>query len=254
MFNIFGSKPPCPISPEEREWIDYRFGWLEQKLGGDRPWRAKVVLPTPEFFPDHYDAKQDDAQVMLNRVAGYMNVDPKRFDLVMYSEDNNPLLIGQGGRGLASAAGLYVQERASGGTGRKRPMIGLEFAQLADPMMLVATLAHEIAHEILLGEGRISADEHDHEPLTDLLTVFVGLGVFTANSTISDRGWTQGVWAGWRTSRHGYLDQRMFGYGLAKFAWSRNETMPAWASYVRPDVRVVLKESLRFLQHQKEGA
>ncbi|MGA2497728.1 MAG: hypothetical protein ABSH20_08305 [Tepidisphaeraceae bacterium] len=249
MWNCFNSKPSCPIAADEQQWIDFRFRWLEAQLGQDRPRKQTVVLPTPEFFPDRYDATPEDAQVMLNRVAGYMGVNPERFELFMYSQGNHPLLTGAGGKGLAGADGLYIQQGTPGGKDPKRSRVGLEASQLADPLRLVATLAHEIAHEILLGEGRISSDEHDHEPLTDLLTVFVGLGVFTANATIRDRGWSQGLVAGWSIGRHGYLDQHMLGYGLAKFASFRGETQPPWAKHVRPDVRVVLKDSLRFLQH-----
>ena len=93
---------------------------------------------------------------------------------------------------------------------RSRAAIGVEYKQLNDPLGLVATLAHEIGHEILLGEGRVSRDQPDHEPLT-LLTVFMGMGShFTANATSSRQGlaWrrlVRMVWPGWDTSI-----QRMF--------------------------------------------
>src|SRR5262245_48660067 len=98
-----------------------------------------------------------------------------------------------------------------------------------------------------LGQSRVRADENDHEPLTDLTTVFFGLGIFTANSTIRDRGWSSGLWTGWSTARLGYLNQRMFAYALARFAFERNELEPAWLRHVRPDVRAPLKQGLRFL-------
>jgi hypothetical protein len=114
-------------------------------------------------------------------------------------------------------------------------------------MALVAVIAHELGHEILLGQKRISIDEPDHEPLTDLLTVFFGLGIFTANSTIQDRGWHSGGWSGWETSKMGYLDQPTLGYALAQFARVRAEHNPAWIKYIRPDVRAPMKQSFRFL-------
>jgi hypothetical protein len=49
-------------------------------------------------------------------------------------------------------------------------------------MALVATLAHELGHVILLRPGLVKANEADMEPLNDLLTVFLGFGVFNANS------------------------------------------------------------------------
>jgi hypothetical protein len=55
-----------------------------------------------------------------------------------------------------------------------RSVIGIRDDQAARPTALVATVAHELGHVLLLGEGRISAQQQDHEPLTDLLTVFFG--------------------------------------------------------------------------------
>jgi hypothetical protein len=126
--------------------------------------------------------------------------------------------------------------------------IGVERSKLDDPVALVATTAHELGHELLLGEGRVSSDTRDHEPLTDLLTVFMGLGIFTANSTIRDQGWSSGVMVGWTTSRLGYLDQRTFGYALARFANVRGESSPKWLKYLRPDVRAPFRQSIRYLE------
>jgi len=44
------------------------------------------------------------------------------------------------------------------------------------------TALHELGHVLLLADGKISKDRKDHEHLTDLLTVWLGLGIFTANS------------------------------------------------------------------------
>jgi hypothetical protein len=144
---------------------------------------------------------------------------------------------------------LYVRDGGVDAKGEACAAIGIAESQLDDPMSLVATLAHEVGHEILLGQARVSPEQPDHEPLTDLLTVFKGMGIFTANSTIRDRGWSSGTWAGWETRRLGYLDQRSFGYALARFAWTRGEVEPPppWIKHVRPDVRSPLKQGLRFL-------
>lgn len=247
MWPFFATKANCPVDPGLQQWVDGRFRWLQDQLGHDVPSKVPVVLPTPEFFPDVYKGHPDDARMMLVRVAGYMNVDPDRFKLFLYSESDKDSKLFVGRSSTSGTAGLYVREAGNDADGNPRAAIGIESSQLADPVRLVATLAHEIGHEILLGQKRISADEQDHEPLTDLLTVFLGLGIFGANATIRDRGWTQGGWTGWRTDRVGYLDQRTFGYALARFARERNETRPGWMKYVRADVRAPLKSGLRFL-------
>ena len=230
-----------------RQWVDGRFGWLQDRLGHDRPRNARVVLPTPEFFPDAYDGSRDAALAMFDRVCGYMNVDPQGFRLFVYESGRLPNL-GLGHRSDSTAAGVYLG--GSGENGARVPAIGIEESQLADPMSLVATLAHEIGHEILLGQRHVAHDTPDHEPLTDLLTVFMGMGIFPANATIRDRGWTGVATQGWQTSRLGYLDQRTFGYALARFAHARGETAPAWVKHVRPDVRAPLLQGLRFLARE----
>jgi hypothetical protein len=54
--------------------------------------------------------------------------------------------------------------------GRRR----VEAANLDDPLAMVATAAHELGHVRRLGHGWLSDEAADHEPLTDLLTVFLG--------------------------------------------------------------------------------
>ena len=114
----------------------------------------------------------------------------------------------------------------------------------ARPVALVATIAHELGHVRLLDEGRISADQRDHEPLTDLLTVYFGLGVFTANAAFDFR---QGR-TGWSYQRLGYLTEQMYGYALACYAHLRGETAPRWARHLDTNPRGYLKQSLRYLE------
>jgi len=118
-------------------------------------------------------------------------------------------------------------------------------------MALVATIAHELGHVLLLGNGRIPADRKDHEPLTDLLTVFFGLGIFSANAVFEYSREVRGEYAYASTSRLGYLTEPMFGYGLARYAWLRGEADPRWARYVDTNPRTFLKRGLRYLASHK---
>ena len=102
------------------------------------------------YFPDPYSGALADARRMFVRVCGYMKVDPNRFDLDVVPDDS-----------IRGAVGLYYQD--------ERPRIVLAQAQLLDPERLVATIAHEVAHDVLLGGGLISPQEPDHEQITDLV-------------------------------------------------------------------------------------
>jgi hypothetical protein len=58
-----------------------------------------------------------------------------------------------------------------------------------------------------LADGRIPREAPDSEPLTDLLTVFFGAGIFTANSAFQFGQWQTHSHQGWQATRLGYLSE-----------------------------------------------
>jgi hypothetical protein len=232
MFGWF--RPRSPLEAPEKLWIEQRMSWLVRTFGLARLRDAVVVLPTPEFFPAPYDGTEATVPILFRRVCEYMGVDPWRFNLSYFEH---------GPEDHPDALGLYVPG--------EREQVLVARSQLADPMALVGTLAHEIAHGLLLGDGLLGSEESDQEYVTDLLTVFVGLGVFGANSVIRET-----IEAGhrysWSISRSGYLSERMYGYALAVFAWARGEEEPAWLEHLRPNVRAVCRKGLDYLVRTRD--
>jgi hypothetical protein len=226
--------PKCPLETSEKVWTEFRMRWLAGKLGLDRLIHSEMILPEPRFFPDPYTGTPADAQRIFDRVCGFMKLEPGRFDVEVLPDDS-----------MFGAAGLYYHG--------EKPRIALAQKSLADPERLVATIAHELAHDILLGGGLITTDVEDHEHLTDLVPVFLGMGLFAANAPIRDRSYHENNWNYFKISRHGYLPSRMIGYALALFAFVRGETRPAWARYLRPDAAEPLKSGLRFLRKTSDS-
>lgn len=237
MLNWLRSKPVCPIDSAVREWIDVRWEWLEQEFGTQRLRQTPVILPTAEFFPDPFDGTEEHARRELDRLCRYMGLDPATIDMSLYA-DRNPV---HTERGREGTAGLYHPEG-------NRFRIWIEVGNLDHPMAMLATMAHELGHVHLLGHGRITNDIEDHEPLTDLLTVFFGIGVLTANAVIQESNWNYGQYSSWSISRGGYLGMNEFAYALARFAQSRGENGSAWMKELRLDVRAPFKQSMRYLQ------
>jgi hypothetical protein len=202
--------------------------WLAGKLGIDRVKRAEVILPDAEYFPDPYTGVPGDARRIFDRVCGYMGLDPDRLDLDVVPDDDIP-----------GFAGQYIAG--------ERPRIVLASTQLLDTERLVATIAHELAHEILLGGKLVTLDVDDHEPLTDLVPVFLGLGLFMANAPLRDRSPTEKDRRQSKPDHQGYLPSRILGYALALFAYIRGESRPDWAGYLRPDAAQTLTGGLRYL-------
>ena len=248
LFGNDGDDATSPVSSEEERWLEERWVWLESTFGTGVAREAPVVLPSPRYFPDRFDGSDGAKMQLLARVCEFMRVDPKTITVAFYSEDD--WMEGQRGLGPRSASGTAGLYRNLGDSGHE---IGLEAKQLADPEQMVATMAHELAHVHLIGGGRISPDDPDHEPLTDLLTVYLGLGVFTANAVVTQSTWEDGKSQGWSVGRTGYLSMPAFGYALALLARTRQESRPDWSRGLRLDVRSAFDRASRYLRKRERS-
>ena len=200
-----------------------------------------IILPTPQFFPDPYDGSQQAVCAMLDRVCDYMGVAPNLVELEMIADaGKNIWLVNESGQYLPPhPAGTYSE-------GKEKFRIRVHESGLDNAVGLVGTMAHELAHVLLLGESRISRDAFDNELLTDLTVVFHGLGIFLANTP---RVWDSqyGQWPGTSLKKPKYMTPPMFGYALGHLAWFREERKPPWAKHLRLAARTNLQQGLRFL-------
>lgn len=236
-------KPKCPIDPEAARWVEESMGWLIAEFGENRL-HGPVILPTDEFFPGAYTGSEAEVRRVFAMLCAHMGVDPARvdFEFVVADPGEQALLASLPGyaQRSAGAAGEYVRR---GGRG----VVSVDSGQAADPMALVATIAHELGHERLIGEGRLGS-RADEEQLTDLLTVYFGLGIFNANAAFQYAG----TGGGWRTTSLGYLSERTFGYALAVYAHLRGERKPDWARHVDANPRAYLAKGLKYRWAERE--
>jgi hypothetical protein len=227
MFGWFS--PKCPLDTYEKTWTEWRMRWLADQFGVERLLRAEVVLPTNELFAEPYRGTVEDARRLMDRLCAHLAIDPRTIELEALPDVQLP-----------GVAGHYDRS--------EQTVIRVAESQLAEPLRLVATLAHELAHEKLLGGGLLDPDVADHEWVTDLLPVFFGLGLFAANATVSEQYENQGQVSWWSIGRQGYLPSRIFGYALALFAFVRGERDPSWAKHLRLDASSPLQGGLRYLR------
>jgi hypothetical protein len=232
-------QPTCPCDPSAKGWVEERLQWLSEEFEDSAFAGQPVVLPTPEFFPDPYDASKRAARVLLDRVCGYMDVVPDLVALKFIKDATSIWLVNEAGQYLPGAAGTYEE-------GERKFIVRIAASGLDDPMGLVGTMAHELAHVRLLGESRLMREVYDNELVTDLTVVFFGLGIFLANTP---RDWESGYskWPETKLLKPEYMTPPMFGYALAHLAWHRGEEKPAWAKHLNWAARANLKEGLRYL-------
>ncbi|MDB5337885.1 MAG: hypothetical protein JWN70_3504 [Planctomycetaceae bacterium] len=243
MFGWF--RPTCPVDPCAKAWIEQRLDWLGDQFGVDVFSRRALILPEEDFFPDKYDKSPESVRALLDRVCLYMDADPDLVRLELFTDKGNIWLVNDQGKPISRAAGLYEE-------GGDQTVIHLETSQLEDPMTLVGTIAHELAHLRLLGEQRVDPEIFDNELLTDLTVVFHGLGIFLANVP---RAWESDFthWPGTQIRKPEYMTYPMYGYALAHAAWFRNERKPSWMKYLRLDARSAFKQGLQYLWETRDS-
>jgi hypothetical protein len=257
---MLGFSPKLPVTDEERQWVDQGFARLEKMLGRERVLRARVILPIPEYFPDPYDETPASAEMMFQRLCTYMGVEPRGIDFEVFPDETEQLrkILPYWSSASGGCAGLYMHGSGEDGDGNgsseKRMVVAVRSTQLKDPLALAATLAHELGHVILLGGGLLDPTTPDHEPMTDLLTVFLGLGIFNANTAARFHQYQDETHQGWSMQRQGYLPETVFGYALARFAAARGEDRPAWTRHLSTNVREYFKRSRKWIEKNERWA
>ncbi|MFI7063915.1 hypothetical protein ACIBL3_23215 [Kribbella sp. NPDC050124] len=219
-----------------RRWIRSSMDWLVSEFGREVLLRP-IVVPS-ELIQAGYDGGVAAAEELCARVA-------ERMDL---PAGQCALSFGLVADGVRRPAYRGVVKEQSGRwiRGAERNEIQLAPGLAADPVALVAIFAHEAGHELLLGGGRISfLHRPDHEPLTDLLTVFYGLGIFTANAAYERRPRPNG--RGKQPVARGYLREQALSEALAYYARLRGERHPTWDRHLDPPVRRVMRNHLAVL-------
>lgn len=240
--------PRCHLDAEQKAWVERRMIWLKEQFGSG-PIRRDPLDPGSELLPKKWDRSHAAGTDLFNRLCGFMQVDPARLHLHFYSksETHNVDSDCAGEHHSSGPAGLYIDPKDS-----RKLVIAVEESGLMRPAELAATICHELGHVHLLADRRIQRDEPDCEPLTDLLTVYFGAGILTANSAFQFSQWQDGRMQGWSASRHGYLSEQLFGYALACFCWYRGDVDPKWRKHLRENIAYYFDDSMHFLSKTRE--
>ncbi len=235
MFGFF--KRRSLLDDATKLWIFEAYAWALRNFGSDSFYEATTLItPTSKHFPGRFDDAEIMAQKTFERVKTYAGMQNWACELDAQDADANPviaptILIHGAPRG---PAGTFVVEPGSP-NGVK---ITYNPDQLRDPEGLIATFAHELAHYLGgTAHEQPPGGEEYWEHATDLLGVFMGFGLFLANSAVSFRQFSAVDSQGWSIQTQGYMTEDELTYALAIFC--------ALKSIPRADAEVHLKRSLR---------
>lgn len=233
MFGLFRKGPL--LDAELTQWQFDCFEWLLQHTGGIEAFKQRrMILPTPRFFPHDGSSEHAFAEMIFNQVRAYAGMADWPCMLQCQEADPNTMVSPHAFvQGAPSSPAGTFRALSEGGA-----LITYSPKQLRDPMSLVATFAHELAHYRTAGFPEPPPGGWEvWEPATDLTAAFLGFGIFLANSRFNFSHFDDGRTAGWRWQQQGYLSEvevlHMHAIFSVVLGMDQRETLPHLKSALR---------------------
>jgi hypothetical protein len=236
---LFG--PSLPIDRDELEWQLATFKWLGREFGpiGDRP----LVLPTSEYFPRPAEGKpRIEALFDHVRMAAGMADWPCE---LRAGRESRPVQVGSAlllrHEGAEAPCGTFEVE---GQDGVRKVVITYNPSMAGDTDAMVATFGHELGHYLM---SKAKSDPPGgwalHELHTDLAGVWLGFGIFLANSARNFSQFQSGGEMGWESRTQGYLSEGALVTALVIFQRLRGEDPLAPSQWLKAYLRTDLKRA-----------
>lgn len=226
------------LDADIEDWHLETWRRLLERLGGFQ--HSQLVTPTRDFFPPTEAKGHARAEHVFGCVKAAMGMQDWSCRLEAQPEWSAHDRIGEF---------HYVQSApAPNGTFRvENGEVIISYApELADkPWDLVATLAHELAHYLLL-EHQDALDEQTHELATDLTVAYAGMGIFGANTAFQFRQYRDTFSQGWQSSGAGYLAPPSWGFALAVFGELKGAG-PDIDRWLTPEIAHLTKKARGYL-------
>ncbi|RDS79801.1 hypothetical protein [Dyella psychrodurans] len=245
MFGVF--RKGALLDAELAGWQFDCFEWLLRHGGGVEAFRQRrLILPTPQFFPHDGSRGHAFAEMIFHQVKAH--ADMADWPCKLESQENDPDTM------VSPQAFVQGAPNSPGGTFRALKeggaLITYNPSKLRDPMSLVATFAHELAHyRMATFPEQPPGGQEVREPATDLAAVFMGFGIFLANSRFNFSHFDDGRTAGWRWQQQGYLSDvevlHMHAIFSVMLGIDQRETLPHLKSALRGIFKRVHKDVMR---------
>ncbi|NCP18525.1 MAG: hypothetical protein GW855_05115 [Erythrobacter sp.] len=218
---IFGAR--LPVSRDEFDWLIACFAWLRLVLD-DAGRQLGSLLPDDPRLRDAATAGSLFEVVRDHCDMADWPVRLQQIDDAFRTSDIREV------KEIAGPLGTYS------GNG-DAAVIQYSGALLRNPDALTATLAHELAHYLLEGRGDPPGGPDLLEHATDCAAVYLGCGIFLANSARHFEQFTDGERSGWRSSASGYLSEQALVCATALAATLNGHDVQAIGAHLKPYLR-----------------
>jgi len=245
---FWNKKSKLPITVDDKNWVEESFMFLQEILGKEHFDGLRTITPTKNFYNWTFKGNEEDAEFILERTKEIMMINDATFKLKYFSDQ--PIEMSDGtilstpadiNGNWKSASGIYEELE-------NENIIYIEKSQLKNTISLIATIAHELSHYILLGENRI---EENDEFLTDLTAIAYGFGIFLGNSRFQHSKFQNTNFSGWEMSSQGYLPEQIIGYAMAWLSYNKDENTE-YKKFLNRDMEIFFNQSLKYLQSESK--
>lgn len=211
MRNQFRARPKSFLDSARRDWQFEAFAWLLRNCGGyPRFLETLLVLPTAQHFPDHGISGHAGVAALFRQVRDHA--------------------------GMADWPCMVEPLPASPAAerGERIRVIHYDPAR-GEPAALIAHFAHELAQYLVENfDEAPPGGAALYGPAVDLAAVFMGFGVFMANTSVDSASWD--------------LNEGELGHALAMFCLLRNAAPESIDEHLNPHVRKYLRLASRDLE------
>jgi hypothetical protein len=237
---LFG--PRLPIDSDELEFQLATFKWLDREFGG--PEARLLVLPTSEYFPAPADGGASRIETLFGHVRKAAGMADWPCELRAGRQDR-PVQVGTAlllrHEGAAAPCGTF---QITGADGRPKVVITYNPSLAADSEAMIATFAHELGHYLMSTASTAPPGGWSlHELHTDLAAVWLGFGIFLANSARSFSQFQSAGEMGWSSRTQGYLSEGALVTALVIFQRLRGDDPLAPAVWLKDYLRTDLKRA-----------
>lgn len=244
MFSLFA--PRLPIDADELEWQLATFKWLGLEFGP--PGEAPLVLPTPQFFPPSPRQGHGRIEDLFAAVKAAAGLSDWPCDL-RAGAGERPAHVGTAlllrHHGAPPPCGTFTVE---GEDGEQRVVITYNPSLIDDPTAMIATLAHELGHYLMSTARTAPPGGWElHELHTDLTAVYLGFGLFLANSARSFSQFQSLGEQGWSSRTQGYLSEGALVTATAIYQLLAGRDPLAAALYLKDYLQTDLRRAVKGL-------
>jgi len=230
-------------------WHLDNFAWLVREFNVGEFEQSRLILPKPGYFT--IDGEQGHALALriFNQVKIHCGMIDWEVDLV---PDRNPLA-----EAAPLSAVMVAPKKHALGTfaaGGNSIQISYVPSLLKRPERFIATMAHELAHYLLATAHTAPPCADDEmEFLTDLTAVYLGFGVFLANTRFEFEAIHDGPMQGWRMGHSGYLPEADLIFALAMFIRAKELDAAPACGCLKPHLAKMLRRAITDLPDDDAG-